>query len=50
MNIGLVAVLMLFWIFFAYRAFERGDPAMGIMFLIVGVALTIYRLRGRLSK
>ncbi|HEV2607545.1 MAG TPA: hypothetical protein VGT79_06145 [Xanthomonadaceae bacterium] len=43
-------MLLCFWIFLAYRAFERGDVPMAIMFLIVGVALTLYRLRTRPLK
>jgi hypothetical protein len=50
MNIALVVALLCFWLFFAYRAFESGDVPKAIMFLIVGAALTLYRLRARPSK
>ena len=41
----LVMLLLVFWIFMAYRALQRGDLAMAALFGIVGVALTMYRLR-----
>jgi hypothetical protein len=50
MPIGVVVVLLIFWIFMAYRAFERGDMMMAVVFLIVGIALTFYRMRTRQSK
>ena len=45
----LILLLLVFWIFLAYRALERGDIAMAALFGIVGVSLTAYRLRGRSS-
>ena len=45
----LVLLLLVFWIFLAYRALERGDIALAALFGIVGVSLTVYRLRGRSS-
>ena len=41
----LVMLLLVFWIFMAYRALQRGDLAMAALFGIVGVSLTVYRLR-----
>jgi hypothetical protein len=41
----LVMLLLVFWIFMAYRALQRGDLAMAALFGIVGVSLTAYRLR-----
>jgi hypothetical protein len=43
----LVLLLLVFWIFLAYRALERGDIALAALFGIVGVSLTVYRLRSR---
>jgi hypothetical protein len=45
----LVLLLLVFWIFLAYRALERGDTALAALFGIVGVSLTVYRLRSRSS-
>jgi hypothetical protein len=45
----LVMLLLVFWIFMAYRALQRGDIAMAALFVIVGIALTMYRL-GRSSS
>jgi hypothetical protein len=47
MNKSLILLLLVFWIFLAYRALQRGDIAMAALFGIVGVSLTAYRLRGR---
>jgi hypothetical protein len=41
----LILLLLVFWIFLAYRALMRGDIAMAALFGIVGVSLTAYRLR-----
>ena len=45
MRMVIVVLLLVFWLFFAYRAFARGDMAMAGLFLLIGLALTIYRLR-----
>ncbi len=45
MRMVIVVLLLVFWLFFAYRAFARGDTAMAGLFLLIGLALTIYRLR-----
>jgi len=45
----LVLLLLVFWIFLAYRALARGDIVMAALFGIVGVSLTVYRLRSRSS-
>ena len=45
MRLIVILVLAVFWLFLAYRAFSRGDTAMAGVFLLVGVALTAYRLR-----
>ena len=42
----LVLLLLVFWVFLAYRALQRGDTTMAIVFVVVGVSLTAYRLRG----
>ncbi|HJQ09559.1 MAG TPA: hypothetical protein VJ840_00880 [Gemmatimonadaceae bacterium] len=45
----LVFLLLVFWVVLAYRAAARGDVVMATLFVIVGISLTIYRLRGRSS-
>ena len=41
----LVLLLLVFWIFLAYRALQRGDTTMALLFGVVGVSLTAYRLK-----
>ncbi len=43
----LIWLLLVFWIFLAYRALQHGDTAMAMLFGVVGVSLTAYRLRAR---
>jgi len=38
-------LLLIFWLVLAWRQFERGDITMATLFLAVGIALTVYRLR-----
>lgn len=38
-------ILAVFWAVVAYRQFQRGDMLLALLFVAVGVALTIYRLR-----
>lgn len=46
MPVVLTLVLLVFWLAMAYRAFQRADMLLAGVFLAVGVALTVYRLRG----
>jgi hypothetical protein len=41
----LVVILALFWLFLAFRAFSRGDTSMAVAFIVVGTALTAYRVK-----
>ena len=43
--IAVTAVLFIFWIVMAYRQLQRGDLLLAVVFLAVGVVLSIYRLR-----
>jgi hypothetical protein len=45
MKMFVIVALAIFWGVMAYRQYERGDMAMAGVFLLAGVALTIYRLR-----
>jgi len=45
MKYGVIIALAIFWIVMAYRQFERGDMVLGGVFVLAGIALTIYRLK-----
>ena len=45
MPVAITAILAVFWAVMAYRQFERGDTTLAIVFALVGIALTVYRLR-----
>ena len=40
----IVVILLGFWLFMAYRAFQRGDLVYAGVLLLVGIALTAWRL------
>ena len=48
MGLAVTLVLAVFWLVLAWRQFQRGDTTLAAVFLVVGVVLTVYRLR-RLS-
>jgi len=48
MKIGIIVILAVFWVAMAYREFQRGDMMLAGVFILVGAALTIYRL-GKIS-
>lgn len=50
MPIAVTLALLVFWLVLAYRRFERGDMVMAGVFLLVGVALTIFRIRQAQSR
>ena len=45
MKYAIIVALAIFWAVMAYRQFERGDMVLGGVFVLAGIALTIYRLR-----
>ncbi|EEF59014.1 hypothetical protein [Pedosphaera parvula] len=45
MKIAVIVALAIFWIVMAYRQFERGDMVLGGVYILVGIALTVYRLQ-----
>ena len=47
MRMLVIVALAIFWLVLAYRAFERGDLLLAGVFLVVGIALTAYRLTKR---
>jgi hypothetical protein len=50
MPIAVTLALLLFWLVLAYRQFQRGDTVVAGIFLVVGVVLTIYRIRQAQSR
>ena len=50
MPVVVTLVLLLFWLAIAYRSFQRGDLLMAGIFLLVGVVLTVYRLRTSVAR
>jgi hypothetical protein len=45
MRLAIIVLLLVFWVFLAARALQRGDTALAGLFLVIGIALTAYRLR-----
>jgi hypothetical protein len=50
MPIAVTLVLLLFWLALAYRQYQRGDLVLAAVFLVVGVVLTVYRIRQAQSR
>lgn len=47
MPVVLVALLFVFWIYLAYQAFQRGNTPLALIYVVIGIALALYRLRAR---
>jgi hypothetical protein len=47
MPMPLVLLLLVFWIYLAYQALLRGDTTRAMIYIAIGLALTVYRLRKR---
>ena len=45
MRMPLVLLLLVFWMFMAWRALQRGDTTMAMLLVAVGIGLTAYRLK-----
>ena len=45
MPIAVTLVLLLFWLALAYRQYQRGELVLAAIFLLVGVVLSVYRIR-----
>ena len=50
MPIAITLALLIFWLVIAYRQFQRGDMVLAGVFLFVGIALTIWRIRQAQSR
>jgi hypothetical protein len=44
MPIAVTAVMFVFWIAMSYREFQRGDMMLGVIFALVGIVLSAYRV------
>jgi len=44
MRIAIIVALAVFWLALAYVEFQRGDMLLAGVFILVGTALTAYRL------
>ncbi len=45
MRIIVIGLLACLWIYFAYTAFQSGNTGEGALLLLIGAALTFWRLR-----
>ena len=45
MPFAISAILFVFWMAIAYREYERGELLLAGVFALVGVVLTVYRIR-----
>ena len=45
MPFAISAVLFVFWMVIAYREYQRGDLLLAGVFALVGIVLTVYRIR-----
>jgi len=45
MSLPVTSVMLIFWLFMVYRAFQRRDIPMAAVLTLVGVVLTVYRLK-----
>ena len=45
MPFAISAILFVFWMAIAYREYERGEMLLAGVFALVGVVLTVYRIR-----
>jgi hypothetical protein len=50
MPIAVTLALLIFWMVIAYRQFQRGDYLLAGIFLFVGIALTVFRIRQAQSR
>ena len=50
MPIAVTLALLIFWMVIAYRQFQRGDYMLAGIFLFVGIALTVFRIRQAQSR
>jgi hypothetical protein len=49
MKIAIIVILAVFWLALAFREFQGGDTLLAGVFILVGIALTTYRVRKLLN-
>lgn len=45
MRMVIILLLLCVWLYLAYDSFQRGQTGLGVLFLLIGAALTFWRLR-----
>jgi cbb3-type cytochrome oxidase subunit 3 len=45
MRLVIAVVMFIIWIAIAYREYQRGETRLAAAFLLIGIALTVYRYR-----
>jgi hypothetical protein len=45
MRMAIAVVMLIIWIAIAYREYQRGETRLAAAFLLIGIALTVYRYR-----
>jgi len=50
MPLALTLILLVFWLALAYRQYQRGDLLLAGVYLLVGIVITIVRLRASGSR
>lgn len=45
MRLVVIVLLACVWIYLAYGAFQRGETGLGVLLILIGGALTFWRLR-----
>jgi hypothetical protein len=41
----IVLLLLCFWLYLAYDALQKGNTGLAVIFVVVGILLTVWRLR-----
>jgi hypothetical protein len=42
----IIGLLFFFWAYMAYSAFMAGNTPKAVVFIVMGIGLTIYRMKG----
>ncbi|HXH63233.1 MAG TPA: hypothetical protein VNG95_03560 [Gemmatimonadales bacterium] len=45
MRLVIVVLLLCVWLYLAYDALQKGNTGLAVLFLAVGILLTVWRLR-----
>ncbi len=47
MRAMVIASLLFIWLYVGYRVFQRGQPVLAVILVVVGLALTAFRVARR---